>query len=68
MKDITLKVIRALDMIAALGALFTICFAVVKRDIKWLNANLTLLLISGNLERIELQDKLRKATSESDKQ
>ena len=68
MKDTTLKVIRVLDMIAVLGALFTICFAVVKRDIKWLNANLTLLLISGNLERIELQDKLRKATSESAKQ
>lgn len=68
MKDTTLKAIRVLDIITVLGALFTICFAVVKRDIKWLNANLTLLLIFGNLERIELQDKLRKATSESDKQ
>ena len=68
MKDTTLKAIRVLDIITVLGSLFTMCFAVVKRDIKWLNANLTLLLISGNLERIELQDKLRKATSESDKQ
>ena len=68
MKDTTLKAIRVLDIITVLGSLFTMCFAVVKRDIKCLNANLTLLLISGNLERIELQDKLRKATSESDKQ
>lgn len=68
MKDTTLKVIRALDMIAVLGSLFTMCFAVVSYDIKWLTVTLFLLLISGDLERIELQDKLRKATSESDKQ